>query len=144
MPDQCCTTADCKDGGACFASTTLPACGGMPVPEMNECMKDQCASDADCTGPIGGPGVCLPVGAYGLPTRWCFSAACRTNADCTAAPGGECRPIENPCCGFPSGLACVYPGGCSKQADCGPNAHCAIDAATKSATCQPGDVGCPA
>jgi len=89
---------------------------------------------------------CLPSGAFGYPKRGCLAAYCKTDADCGAAPGGACRLIANPCCPAPQGLACVYPGGCTKDSDCGGDfsKHCEIDGASKSAVCKPGGVGCPA
>lgn len=139
-PDECCTSSDCAQG-KCYLSTEVPLCGGVQ-PYYNECVTDQCQSDADCN--LGVPALCVPAGAYG-PMRRCVVAYCKTNADCDAEPGGTCAPIENPCCPVPLAVACVYPGGCQKQADCGSDftKRCDIDPATKRAVCLDGGVGCP-
>ena len=144
IPDQCCKSSDCK-GGACYPSSELPYCGGVPMPAYNVCIPKGCTTDDGCIHNNPDPWICLPAGAFGYPTGTCFTAYCRTGADCTAQGAGSCRPIANPCCGVPSALACVYAGGCARDADCGSDGtkHCAIDAATGSAVCKPGSVGCP-
>jgi hypothetical protein len=143
QPDQCCTSKDCKPPAACYDQTTLPQCGGV-FAATNTCIADACQSDADCIHNNPEPWICIPAGAWGYPKRQCFTAYCRTNADCTAKTGGTCRPIANPCCNRPMGMACVYPGGCVRDPDCGDDAHCEIDPATKSTACKPGLIGCPA
>lgn len=145
MPDECCASSDCA-GGRCYRSSDVPYCGGMPMPEYNVCIVSGCASDADCIHGNPNPYICLPAGAFGQPERTCFTGYCHTNADCSAHPGGRCEPIQNPCCGVPQGLACVYPGGCRKDSDCANDGsqHCAIEPSTGSAVCVPGMVGCPA
>lgn len=139
-PDQCCGSADCPEG-KCYSSMDVPLCGGVQ-PLYNECVVDECQSDGDCK--LGVPALCVPAGAYG-PMRRCVVAYCKTNADCLAEPGGYCAPIENPCCQIPLAVACVYPGGCHEQADCGADftKRCDIDPATKKAVCMDGGVGCP-
>ncbi len=145
IPDQCCTSKDCK-AGACYSFDQLPSCGGAFPAPYNSCVVDECQNDAGCATNDPGPRICLPAGAFGYPQRRCLTAYCKTDADCSAKPGGRCLPIANPCCAAALGLACVYPGGCSKDSDCGGNfdQHCAIDPPTKSASCKPGGVGCPA
>lgn len=136
VPDECCTSADCASG-KCYDNSQLPYCGGpFPAP-YNTCVSDACQGDADC----GAQQICAPAGAWHHPNRFCVAAYCRTNADC---PGGACLPITEICCGTPQGFACVYPGGCSKDEDCGPSgeSHCAIE--DGKGQCVPGVVGCPA
>ncbi|HEX7604338.1 MAG TPA: hypothetical protein VF316_22120, partial [Polyangiaceae bacterium] len=139
--DQCCTSSDCKVG-KCYASTSLPYCGGPAMPLYNMFVADACATDKDCASNGGPPQLCAPAGAWGIPARFCALAFCHTSADCGAKAGGVCEPVANSCCSMPSGLACVYPGGCNKDQDCGQNAHCAIGSQGEAA-CKPGDVGCP-
>lgn len=142
VPDECCTSDDCADGGKCYLSTALPYCGGPAMAEYNRCVKNECASDGDC----GADGVCSPAGAWGSPARVCRTALCKTNADCGAKAGGYCAPIDAPCCSVPSGLACVYPGGCRHNSDCAMDGskHCEIDPATKAGVCIDGPEACPA
>lgn len=137
VPDECCTSADCAQG-KCYDNSMLPYCGGpFPAP-YNTCVSDACQSDADC----GAQQICAPAGAWGRPNRACVAASCHTNADCGA--GGACVPIIATCCGTPQGLACVFPGGCSKDSDCASDGstHCEIK--DGKGQCVPGFVGCPA
>jgi hypothetical protein len=129
---QCCKSADCKQG-KCYSTKSVPRCAG-PAQIYNECAVDTCTSDAQCANELFPP-ICIPAGAFGYPTRTCFAAYCHTDADCTAQPCGVCAPITGPCCSFPAGLACVYPGGCTKNADCGPNKACMINPMTRSSEC---------
>src|SRR5438552_2543479 len=96
------------------------ACGGNV--EVNP--SGGGAGGGDCTAD-GVTGICAPAGAYG-PVRTCVVAHCKTSADCDVKAGGVCAPIQNPCCKLPQGLACVYPGGCQKLADCKNNQYCTI------------------
>lgn len=139
-PDECCNSSECAEG-KCYHSTNVPSCG-VVHPDENLCFPDQCQSDGECA--TADPSACVPAGAYG-PMKRCVTAYCKTNEDCTAKPGGYCAPIENPCCPTPLALACVYPGGCRKQADCSSDfsKSCEIDEATKEAVCVDGGVGCP-
>jgi hypothetical protein len=141
--DQCCTSADCKQG-KCYSTSSLPYCGGPAMAVYNVCAADACAQDQDCPKSGGAPELCAPAGAFGIPMRFCMQGYCHTNADCTASPGGVCEPIQSSCCSVPAGVACVYPGGCKKDQDCGANAHCEVDPAQGAAVCKPGLVGCPA
>ena len=145
FPDECCTSADCR-AGACYSTTVLPYCGGPAISEYNICVADQCQTDDDCIHDNPEPWICIPAGAWGWPANACRTAYCHTNADCTARAGGVCAPIENTCCGIPYGLACVYPGGCTKDEDCAPDftQHCEIDAKTGTARCADGGLACPA
>jgi len=141
--DQCCTSADCKGGKACYSTGVLTLCLGGPPPEIyNACVSDQCQSDADCAAGTA-PAICAPAGAFNYPLRECFTAYCRTDADCTAQPCGACVTVSQPCCGVPAGLACVYPGGCSKNADCGQGSTCQIDPAKGAGVCTTAQVICP-
>jgi hypothetical protein len=139
--DQCCTSADCQKG-KCYGN--LPYCGGAPMPEHNVCVTDACQLDADC-GTGSPPQVCIPAGAFGRPARTCLLADCRTSADCKVKPGGYCAPMSTPCCGIPSGLGCVYPGGCHTDHDCAPDgsSYCAYDPAQQQGVCYPGPAPCP-
>ena len=117
---QCCTTADCMGKGTCYANPV--PCGASPMEvRFNECLADACETDADCGPP---PGVCAPAGAYGNPVRGCITAHCKTDADCTSQAYGFCAPVVDACC-TAAALACVYPGGCQRDADC-PQGYCAI------------------
>ena len=143
MPgDQCCSSADCKSGQECYSSGVLVECAGGPAMEIyNECVGDQCESDADCAGG-NAPQICAPVGAFGQPVHVCFTAYCHTDADCTAQAGGACVTVSQPCCSAPQGLACVYPGGCSKDADCGQDNTCEIESENGTGECNPGPTAC--
>jgi hypothetical protein len=139
--DQCCTSADCAQlgmGAVCIDNGFFPACGGPPPPPQNVCLSDICQSDETCFS-----GFCAPAGSFGYPGRTCVPAFCRTNADCTAAPGGFCAPIDSPCCPVREGLACVYPGGCQRSADCAEGA-CVLDWDQGVGRCEPNGVPCPA
>jgi hypothetical protein len=140
--DQCCTSTDCKSGQACYSTGTLTECAGGPAIQIyNECVGDQCESDADCTGAT--PQICAPAGAFDYPMRACFTAYCHTDADCMAQPGGACVTVSQPCCDVPGGLACVYPGGCRKDTDCGDGNTCEIDPTTGTGECMSGPAPCP-
>ncbi len=138
-PDQCCTSKDCKTGG-CYDSAKLPSCGGPAMALGNRCYADECSGDAGgCVGEGTGIAnwVCLPAGAFGFPQRRCLRTWCRLDSDCGASPGGACRTMSDGCCGFPMSLACVYPGGCTKDADCGNERHCDLG------VCKSGARACP-
>jgi hypothetical protein len=140
--NQCCTSADCKKG-KCYSTSVFPYCGGPPKQIYNACVTDQCTSDADCPpSPQLGPQICTPSGFNGVPVRSCFTAYCHTDADCTAHPCGACMLITGPCCNFPVGLACVYPGGCTKNTDCKHADACSIDQMTGATGCG-GSPPCP-
>jgi hypothetical protein len=140
--NQCCTTADCKQG-KCYSTDVYPYCGGPPQQVYNECAYDECMGDPECMpGPNFGPRICAPAGYLGVPVRSCVGAYCHTDADCTAHPCGTCAPITGPCCGFPHVLGCVYPGGCIKSSDCKQGQACTVDPMTSTATCS-GGVACP-
>jgi hypothetical protein len=142
MVDQCCTSADCKNGGKCYSTTNLPFCGGPAVQVYNMCVTDQCTDDASCTG-SGANRICVPAGSVGSPARSCFTAYCHTDAECTAQPGGACVVVRASCCNLPAGLGCVYPGGCTKDEDCGQGNSCHLDAATGTGKCAAGPAICP-
>lgn len=142
--DQCCSTADCKGMGKCYSTTALANCGGPAMAPYNLCVADQCTDDASCAGSLSDvPMLCLPAGVFGFVARFCLTAYCHTNADCTAQPGGACVPIRSSCCGTPVGIACVYPGGCSDDADCGQGNRCEIDDLHGTGTCVSGPATCP-
>jgi hypothetical protein len=138
--DQCCKSADCM-GSKCYLNSWQHQCSGpIAIPE-NQCASDLCTSDAMC-GSQGEPQLCAPAGAFGAPVRVCFVAFCHTDADCKAKPGGVCVPVSQPCCQTPSGLGCVYPGGCRKDSDCGGMNQCQLDSKTGTGQCGPAP-GCP-
>jgi hypothetical protein len=143
VADDCCTSADCEEGG-CYLFTDLPYCGGPMPAEYNTCVADYCTSDAECTGAGTVPSVCAPRGAFGNPMRACVVAFCLSHGDCTAAPGGSCEAIDNSCCPGPMGIGCVYPGGCRMDTDCGDGNHCELDYETGTGTCREGPMPCPA
>ena len=135
--DQCCDTGDCAEG-TCLAQPLVPICSGVPPMTDNVCASDFCGSDGDCSS----GGLCLPAGVFGRKVRSCLGTLCRLDSDCAARPGGQCRPVRDPCCGFVISLGCVYPDqGCASNADC-PNGHCGFDGAEW--TCQLGPPLCPA
>jgi Cys-rich repeat protein len=133
--NACCTSADCAQG-KCYSTASLPYCGGPPKEIDNQCFSDQCTTDAECVfGADLPPQLCAPAGFDGSPVRVCFTAYCHTDADCTAQPCGACVPIVGPCCDFPVGLGCVYPGGCARNADCPSGNVCELDPITGTGTC---------
>jgi hypothetical protein len=139
--DECCTTAECDVAGAlCIASPLTPYCGGPQPIEQNFCATDFCAEDLDC-GNDGGS-ICAPVGTLGNKVRACVAAACKLDGDCAASPGGICAPVSDACCNAPSGLFCVYPGGCRSNADCA-TGFCQVQP-DGSASCEEGVPVCPA
>jgi hypothetical protein len=141
--DQCCSAADCPNGAPCYSTDVITLCkGGPAMPIFNECVADACATDADCLGGMA-PQICAPAGAFGNPLRSCFRANCHTDADCTAAPCGACVTVSSTCCAVPAGLACVYPGGCRKDADCGAGNSCQIDSSSGASHCVSGLPPCP-
>jgi hypothetical protein len=141
--NQCCTSADCMQG-KCYSTQSLPSCGGPARPLYNACVTDQCVADADCSSTGGAASqACLPAGAYGEPMRTCLPAFCHTDADCTAQPCGVCAPIVGPCCSTPTGLGCVYPGGCTKSSDCGNGTSCELDPKTGASSCVASGGVCP-
>jgi hypothetical protein len=146
--DQCCPAdqAACDGGAPCYVGPLVPVCSGIAVPAHNVCGVDQCQKDVDCAAGH----ICAPAGTLGLEIRACVVAACEVDADCAAYAGGECAPVQDPCCGTTAGLFCVYPadGGCRKNADCPPTTSqpsrfCSPDPIAGVATCQPGGPVCP-
>lgn len=136
--DQCCQTSDCDPGFTCFPWPATPYCGGAAPIEHNECMKDQCTSDAECGG-----GICAPTGTMANKVRVCVQASCKLDTDCTAENGGICPVVYGSCCQEPVGLFCVYPGnGCRKNSDCGPNEICLVKP-DGTARCEVGEPLCP-
>lgn len=146
IDDLCCTSADCSGGGKCWNTADVPYCGGAVPAEYNACLADACQDDGGCQTVGGVQQICAPAGAFGQPVRACVVAYCKTDAACTAKPGGHCVPVASPCCSTPAGFACVYPGGCKEQSDCGNDGmqHCEIDAASHQGVCVPGPAACPA
>lgn len=144
ITDGCCTSADCQGGGLCFDQSKLPACGGPFPASYNACIGDACQGDADCADSEGIPRVCAPRGAWGNPVRACVNAYCKTDADCAAAEGGRCAPVLWACCATPLGLACVYPGGCTRDSDCGTDGTHACQVKDGKGQCVAGPTGCPA
>jgi hypothetical protein len=136
--DQCCATMPCPGGAPCEVGPLVPLCAGTVPAPHNQCAVDQCATDADC---LAGQ-ICGLAGALGRAIRACIPAACRVNADCTAQPGGECEPVNEPCCNTVAGLYCVYPGGgCRRTSDCPAMEYCQITG--DAALCQGGTPVCP-
>jgi hypothetical protein len=119
-PGQCCKSSDCASDtrapARCILGPVETYCGGpAPPPPANVCATDACASAADCTGPNA---ICAPTGTLGRKAARCMTGGCRFDRDCTAAAGGACVPVSTGCCNQPSGLFCLYPGGCRSNADC--------------------------
>ena len=141
--NQCCTSADCHEG-KCYSTATLPHCAGPAGPVYNECLRDQCETDADCVRDAGGPPqICAPIGIYDYyAVRTCIPAYCRTNADCTAHPQGVCVLLSQPCCSIMAGLGCTYPGGCGAGTGCGMQHPCVLNPETGTAECSDGGI-CP-
>jgi len=98
----------------CFSSKSYPYVG-PPPPEFNVCERPGCKTTAECD-----PGyACFPADTLGHPIGACEPALCKSDADCTRDSGGRCMPVEDPCWGTLTTLACVYPrGGCRKNSDC--------------------------
>ena len=132
--DECDATRPCGVG-ACYAALRFPSgqCGLGGAGEQNICLADACQSDADCAGGICGPsGLTSNELHAGGGARECFRAGCRDDADCRLEAGGVCAFVASSCgrplvgSGFRSAqLACVYPGGCVTDSDCG-GASCSI------------------
>jgi hypothetical protein len=141
--NQCCSSADCTPG-KCYSTDSFPSCGGPAQPHENLCLSDECTTDDEC---VSGADIfaqlCAPAGFNGSPVRACFTAYCHTDADCTAQPCGACVPITGPCCDFPTGLGCVYPGGCTTNAECPSGSACVLDPMTGTATCTTNVGTCP-
>jgi hypothetical protein len=130
-PDQC-----CPGDGRCGAArcTIVEFCGGAFVGSHNECVTDECTSNADC----GAKGICLPIGVGDARRRTCLTGnECLKDGDCTAKPQGtcalpgslgpasQCDPWD---CNEPTltrayALTCIYGNGCADDAEC-PNGHC--------------------
>jgi hypothetical protein len=146
VPDECCTSAECSDGGNCYPSESLPYCGGPAPAQYNQCVADACGDDGECMETTGMPSICAPAGSFGFPARHCLTAFCRTIEDCQAKPGGYCAPVIWSCCGIPLGVACVYPGGCREDQDCASDGsqHCELDDAEGAGVCVDGPALCPA
>lgn len=140
--DECCDTSECSNGGECFEGPVVPWCGGAAPQVMNECALDQCADSSEC----GENNFCVPRGAFGNKVKFCAAALCQHDSDCTTNVGGICAPVNDPCCGAPRGLFCVYPdgGGCRNDADCAPGHYCEANYATGVASCVEGFAQCPA
>jgi hypothetical protein len=139
--DQCCKASDCMGTNAgCYESAS--GCGGPPPNPGNVCESDECTDDADCASL--GPSICTPPGVFGSPVRTCMRSLCHTDEDCNPGGAGVCQPVVGPCCPVPLGLACVYPGNCSKTSDCSTNGSegCTIDASEGDTMCSSGVV-CP-
>ena len=138
--DECCgSTMPCAGGLPCYEGPLVPFCGGVQMLPYNQCAKDQCASDAEC----GAGNVCLVSAVLGRKERSCFPAPCKLDDECNAAPGGQCAPVSDPCCGQATTLYCVYPGDCRSNADCG-SKFCEIDPVKKRAVCTVKPPACPA
>jgi hypothetical protein len=136
---QCCSTADCTGTGEqCVQGPTYPQCGGAFMMPYEACAAPQCSTAADCTAQPHG--ICMPAGSHGYSVATCLYGGCTIDSDCPQEPGGSCRLVQNPCCSavYP---ACVYPGGCSSNADCAPNSHCESNG--DRADCVVGPALCP-
>jgi hypothetical protein len=130
--DQCDPSRPCATGN-CYPALTFPSgqCGGGGARDVNRCLSDECATDADCpTGSVCGPrGLTNKEGYSGGAVRQCLKASCRTSADCTVRAGGMCALVQSNCAPaangaftfLPAELACVYPSGCTSQSDCPSN-----------------------
>jgi hypothetical protein len=132
-PNECCPGSECSEG-QCFTVTRaqLQCSLSAGFDQRNECVVDECDSDADCAG-----GFCTPAGF--APGRSCVPAACSRDEDCTAEPGGACVYLDLGCCesrvgGAPTrdaSIACVYPSdGCQLDSllgsDCASGEHCVV------------------
>jgi hypothetical protein len=161
--DECDATRPCGEG-RCYLVTFSPTgvCGAGGAEDLNRCRADECTSDADCAGGVCAPrGFRLEANVEGGDVRSCILAGCRSNADCNAEPGGICAVIHHTCAERvdrypgrtvrPEQLACVYAGGCTRDADC-PIGNCVLSdgravcaAASDTNDCsEPMTPGCPA
>lgn len=132
--DECDSTRPCTVG-ACYQATLFASgqCGLGGASLQNACRSDSCDDDADCgAGLCGPPGVSSEEFEAGGAIRQCFAADCREDADCALVSGGVCALVASSCGGpglgkmfRPAQLACVYPGGCARDADC-MNGVCSI------------------
>jgi hypothetical protein len=134
--DECDSTRPCA-AGSCFEALVLPSgqCGLGGASVQNACLADTCQSDCDCAGGICGPaGLTSNESISGGGVRQCFRADCRDDADCSLEQGGVCAFVPSSCGspivgrGFrPAQMACVYPGGCLRDSDCGDGACIIVD-----------------
>jgi len=141
--DECCTSDDCSSG-ECYLADFYPYCGGLQTESRNQCLGDQCESDADCGCPTtpGRFNVCHRGDTVSGPIAQCKEASCRVDADCEEEPGGKCMFLLPSCCyGSVLGtLYCVYPSACMHDSDC-PNGYCEIKGAKTQ--CVDGILNCP-
>jgi hypothetical protein len=141
--DQCDAERACPDDSACYAGLLYPSsvCGLGGATPLNACRADECDNDADCaSGYCGPPGLDTDPYHSGGDIRRCVEARCRAHADCNARAGGLCALIDA-YCGQPTDpepipgsanayqpprLACVYPDGCVRDADCPATTTCRL------------------
>lgn len=134
--DACDATRPCGVG-ACYEALRFPSgqCGLGGAGEQNLCLADACQSDDDCPGGICGPsGLTSNELHVGGGARECFRADCLSDADCRLEAGGVCAFVADSCGsplvgrGFRSAqMACVYPGGCHRDSECGGGACSIVD-----------------
>ncbi|MCC6556082.1 MAG: hypothetical protein IT372_24235 [Polyangiaceae bacterium] len=137
--DECCSSAEC-DVGECLTQPIVPYCGGPQPAIYNVCAADQCAGDLDC----GEGAICAPAGTLGRQVAACAAASCKLDTDCAAEPGGICAPVDDYCCGSPTGLFCVYPSdGCRTSSECPSGQYCEISPEGRT-HCVDGVPACPA
>jgi hypothetical protein len=137
--DECCDTSECEEG-VCLESPLVPLCGGMPPVPVNVCATDECTSTEQCAAENS---VCVPAGVWVRKVGTCVTGSCVFDSDCTEYGGGTCQPVQGPCCFAPSGLYCVYPGGCRTSADCDDPSHTCVIREGQG-VCTPDLIACPA
>lgn len=124
--DQCCTSADCGNGGQCASGTcSCPAgqksCNGGCIPQAACCTTSDCGSIQTC---VNGTCACPPetkaCGPECLPPTVCCSQACPGSQTCD---NGTCvcdTINENPC---PDG-SCVSGDECCVDSQCPSGQEC--------------------
>lgn len=115
----CCQTLDCTESTAnphCYHGP-LFYCGGAKA-MVNECVYDDCNTDADCTAHPHS--VCVPSRAWAEPGNYCTpDGDCTYDQDCTSRNGGRCMPFFDPCGPRIEGFFCTYADSiCRSDDDC--------------------------
>jgi hypothetical protein len=118
--DECTDASDCETGCDCYLIAEMYP--GFVYPH-NECVCEECQSDADCADPS--TDLCIPAGAWGMPKYQCFTVECKLHDDCSAKAGGLCIAYLDSCSAVDprpfAGKFCHYDDDpCLTDSDCTP------------------------